>query len=107
MKLNIYTIYDTASGLYSRPYFDNADASAIRAFAKIATGTEHPISDSPKDYSLHRIGIFDDVTAKITREDNDCLTTALQEVSNSRNVNKDAIQSLDDTIVNLSPGGTA
>jgi len=95
MKLNIYTIYDTASGLYSRPFFETADAAAIRQFQDIATGTEHPISVHPEDYSLFRLGTYDDATAKIQTENKDCLSTALELVAKSREVNRGRISEVD------------
>ncbi len=89
MKQNIYTIYDTASGLYMRPFFDQADGAAIRAFSNIATDESHEVGKHPEDYSLFRIGIYDDNTAVITAETRDCLCTALELVARKRNVKKD------------------
>ncbi len=78
MKLNIYSIYDTASGLYSRPFFDQSDAAAKRAFQDLVIDKGHPVGKHPEDYALFRIGIFDDNNAKIMAEDRDCLTNALE-----------------------------
>ncbi len=84
MKLNAYSIFDSASGLYMRPFFNGSDGEAKRAFGDIAMDAEHPIGMHPEDYSLHRIGIFDDNTAKIIPELNECLITALESVSLTR-----------------------
>jgi len=81
MKLNIYSIFDTASGLYSRPYFGQSDGEAKRSFMDIATDKDHPIGKHPKDYTLLRIGMFDDATGDITNELNESLCTALEQIA--------------------------
>lgn len=85
MKLNVYSIYDQASGLYSRPFFTQSDGEAIRSFSDIATDAEHPIGKHPADYTLFRLGIFDDRDGNLTDEDNSALSTALQAISETRN----------------------
>ena len=68
MKLNSYTIYDSASGSYCRPFFNNADGAAVREFADIAHDKTHPIGKHPEHYSIWRNGIFDDQTGKYSPE---------------------------------------
>ncbi len=94
MKLNIYSIYDTASGLYSRPFFCQSDGEAQRSFQDLATDAEHPVGKHPEDYSLFRLGIFSDLTGDFTDEKNECLCTGLETVAQSRTVNKAGIQEL-------------
>ncbi len=107
MKLNIYSIFDSASGLYSRPFFTQSDAEAMRSFEDIATDADHPIGKHPEDYSLFRIGIFDDMKAKLQDENNECLVTALETISNTRKINKPAQLDLVDEIEKTdSYGGT-
>jgi len=92
MKLNIYSIYDSASGLYSRPFFTQSDPEAIRSFSDIATDAEHPIGKHPQDYTLFRVGIFDDATGKFTNEENTSLCNALERVAATQNVNTDNLE---------------
>ncbi len=84
MKLNAYSIYDQASGLYSRPYYTQSDADAIRSFGDITIDADHPIGKHPEDYTLYRLGIFDDTTGLLTNEENSSLATALELVAASR-----------------------
>ncbi len=98
MKLNMYSIFDTASGLYSRPYFTQTDGEAIRSFSDIANDASHPVGVHPADYTLFRIGIFDDNNGKLINEDNSSLTNALQEISRTKNVNKDNLELFEETI---------
>ena len=81
MKLNAYVIYDAASASYQRPFFVNADGAAIRAFGDLTKDQAHPIGQHPEDYSLHRIGTFDDNNAKFNTEDKECLITGLEAAS--------------------------
>ncbi len=90
MKLNIYAIYDTCSGLYSRPIFDNADAAAKRQFGDLAIAADHPVGQHPDHYSIHRLGVYDDMTGTFINEENECLITGLESVSLQKNVNQAA-----------------
>ncbi len=92
MKLNIYSIFDQASGLYSRPYFTQSDGEAIRSFSDIATDAKHPVGMHPADYTLFRLGIFDDCTGKLIDEDNESLGNALERVASAQNVNHDNLE---------------
>ncbi len=94
MKLNIYSIFDTATGLYSRPYFTQSDAEAMRAFEDLAIDAKHPVGSHPEDYSLFRLGTFDDNHGKMTNEENECLVTALETISKTRRVDKDQMDLL-------------
>ncbi len=91
MKLNIYTIFDTASGLYMRPFYQQSDGAAVRSFKDIAIDADHEVGKHPEDYSLFRIGVYDDNNAVITVENRDCIATALELVGSARN-NKDVGQ---------------
>lgn len=100
MKMNVYTIFDMASGSYMRPFFMVSDGQAVRAFTDIATDADHEIGKHPEDYSLYRIGIFDDNKGTLHPEDKECLCTAQEVVASSRNVKRDNLEV-------ISPGGTA
>ncbi len=98
MKLNVYSIFDTASGLYSRPFFTQSDPEAMRSFTDIAVDADHPIGKHPEDYSLFRLGTFDDDSGKLNKEDPECLCTALERISFSRSVDARQINTLDKSI---------
>lgn len=88
MKLNAYTIYDVASGTYMRPFFAQADGEAIRGFKDIACDADHSVGKHPEDYTLFRIGEFNDNTGKMAGETPEKLATALEMVSLDRNPTK-------------------
>ncbi len=84
MNLNIYSVFDCAAAAYMRPFFAQSDAEALRSFTDISIDADHPIGAHPEDYSLHRIGTYNDQTAVITPEDKQCLATAQERVAATR-----------------------
>ncbi len=76
MKLKIYTIYDTASGTYMRPFFLLSDGQATRIFNDMVADVNHDVGKHPEDYSLHRIGTFDDNKAELEPAMRECICTA-------------------------------
>ncbi len=86
MKLNAYTIYDVASGTYMRPYFSTADGEAMRGFKDIATDATHSVGKHPEDYTLYRVGSFNDTTGQMAGEELEKLTTGLECVAQDRNI---------------------
>ncbi len=85
MKLNAYTIYDVASGVYMRPFFSQADGQAVRGFKDIATDAEHEVGRHPEDYTLYRMGSFNDTTGKMQGEELEKLATGLECLNQDRN----------------------
>lgn len=60
MKLNIYAIFDSATNAYMQPFPMQSDGQALRAFTDLAVRADHDIGQHPEDYSLWRVGSFDD-----------------------------------------------
>jgi len=86
MKLQLYAIYDTCSGIYQSPHFAPADDLVKRDFQDLATGTDNAISKHPEHYSLWRIANWDNTTGKILDEKNECLWQAIEAISQSQQV---------------------
>lgn len=84
MKLNIYSIYDSAAGSYMNPFVMQSDAQALRAFTDIATDAEHDIGKHPEDYSVWYIGQFHQIKGELVSENRECLATAMECVASSR-----------------------
>lgn len=85
MKLNAYTIYDVASGAYMRPFFSQADGMAVRGFKDIANDPEHEVGKHPEDYTLFRIGDFNERTGTLRGDGLEKLATALECISDQLN----------------------
>ncbi len=100
MKMNIYSIYDTAAAVYMRPFFCQADGQAMRMFSDISTDAEHDVGKHPEDYSLVRLGRWNDATADMDCEPVRTLATGLEMVAAARNVNTDNLELFDKTAGN-------
>ncbi len=90
MKVQIYAIFDTCSGIYEKPFFHTADDAVRREFQDVCTSADHPISKHPEHYSLWRLGNFDNLTGKIINEQNECLWQAVEAISQAQTVNPQA-----------------
>jgi len=95
MNMTMYSLYDTAAVVYMRPFFCQADGQAMRMFTDLVLDAEHEVGRHPEDYSLCRIGRWNDATAKLDNEDVSVLATGLEVVANSRTVNKDNLELFD------------
>jgi hypothetical protein len=60
MKVNAYSIYDSAAGAYNTPFFMHNDAMAIRAFQDNANDNESMISKHPSQFTLFKVGEYND-----------------------------------------------
>ncbi len=104
MKLNMYSIFDQASGLYCRPFFSQSDGEAIRSFTDLAVDAEHPVGKHAADYTLFRLGIFDDNDGKLTNEVNTVLGNALERIASAQNVKADNLDLFDKNITGTGNG---
>lgn len=104
MKLNAYTIFDVASGTYMRPFFSQADGQAMRGFKDIACDAEHEVGRHPEDYTLFRIGSFNDNTGKMEGDQIEKLMTGLEAIAQDRNPKQqDLINAMEQEIGTQNP----
>ena len=87
MRMFLYTVFDTSSGIHDRPFCAFSDQAAMRSFGDIATDPGHPVGKHPEDFSLFRIGDFDDNKGMLKGEAPECLCTALELVSQRKRNN--------------------
>lgn len=64
MIKKVYSIYDSKSGVYTPPFLDFTNASAMRGFQQIVNNKETTVAQNPEDYTLFELGSFDDQKAK-------------------------------------------
>lgn len=69
MKKVYYAVYDRKAEVYSTPFLEVTDGTAIRALQEAVADGNHPFAKHPADYSLHRLGTFEDTTAEIAVEE--------------------------------------
>jgi hypothetical protein len=96
MKMNMYTIFDVASGAYMRPFFMPSDGQAKRAFKDISTDAEHEVGRHPEDYTLYKVGIFDDNSGEVMAFSPEKIVTALACVSESRQITPGQLKVFDE-----------
>lgn len=78
MKLNVYSVFDAATKAFMRPFFMQSDGQAIRAFSDLCNDRKHDLGRHPEDYSLMRIGVWDDQNAEFVGEVPDNLLLGVQ-----------------------------
>jgi hypothetical protein len=66
MKKVYYAVYDRKSETYSAPFLEVKDGTAIRAVQDLVmSNPDHPFAKHPGDFSLHRLGVFEDESGTI------------------------------------------
>lgn len=67
MIIKVFSIRDTKSEAFQRPFFDVSTGSAIRAFTQLVNSgdTEQLVALCPEDFALFEIGEFDDSTGAL------------------------------------------
>jgi len=65
-----YAVYDRKAEVYSQPFLEIKDGTAIRAVQDLVINNkDHAFAKHPSDFSLHRLGEFDETEGKITGQD--------------------------------------
>lgn len=65
MKLCIYSILDSKAQVFGTPFAQINDEVAERTCRQLVLDQEHQMSKSPEDYSLYRLGEFNDDVGNI------------------------------------------
>ena len=86
MKINVYTIYDSAAQVAERPFVARADGEALRAFGDLCTRAGTQISDHPEQFTLFRIGQYDDNKMQIEPEPAVSLANGVEMVKEAQEI---------------------
>ena len=100
MKQGLYAIFDRASGVYDGPLRGQADGVVIRQFCDLAVGDEHPVAQHPEDYTLFKVGEFNDGTGELEPIVPMKLINGAEAVAQSRRVNGAHLEEVDKEIAN-------
>lgn len=66
VKKVYYAVYDRKAEMFSSPFLEVKDGTAIRAVQDVVINqSDHAFAKHPSDFSLHRLGVFDDETGII------------------------------------------
>ncbi len=70
MQKVYYAVYDRKAEMYSQPFLEIKDGTAVRAVQDIVINNkDHAFAKHPSDFSLHRLGSFDETTGIITGQE--------------------------------------
>ena len=56
----VFTVYDGKAEAYLTPFYFTTVGLAIRTFADSVSDRQHMFNKHPEDYTLFRVGAFDD-----------------------------------------------
>lgn len=90
MKLNVYSMFDSAAKAFTRPMFFNLDGEAIRAFQTEANRKDSPVCNFPDQFTMFHIGTYDDSTSVFVSVNPRSLGLAIQY--------KESFQSVEDRL---------
>jgi len=68
MKMFAYAVFDSAAGVHSTPWFAVNDRVAQRAFVGLVRDGKSDISLTPTDFSLVRVGVWDDAEGGLSSD---------------------------------------
>jgi hypothetical protein len=69
MQKVYYAVYDRKAEMYSQPFLEIKDGTAIRAIQDVVINNkDHAFAKHPSDFSLFRLGTFDETTGEIAGE---------------------------------------
>lgn len=66
MEFKIYSVRDVKANAYLTPVFFVNDGQAIRAFSDAVLNNNSGFSKHPEDYSLFKIGVYDDASGNVS-----------------------------------------
>ena len=65
MTKQVFAVYDKAAEAYTAPFVVHGEGLAVRMFQDLCRQDGHDFNRHPDDYTLFKIGVFDDSTGKI------------------------------------------
>ena len=87
MKINLYSVLDSASGVNDGPVGQHNDNVALRNFKNLAENPDTPVGKNPEHFSLWYIGQYNDSTAELLPDTKRCLCHAIDLINDDLSVN--------------------
>lgn len=66
MKLEIFAVYDAATGAFLQPFFSPSKGAALRSLTDAVNDEKHEFSRHSSDYTLFILGSWDDNSGVFT-----------------------------------------
>jgi len=61
---SVLAVFDEKAEAFAQPFFQQSDVLAIRAFTAAARDPESLLYKFPRDYSLYKLGTYDDCAGR-------------------------------------------
>lgn len=94
MKINMYTVFDSAVKAFVQPFFQITDGAAVRLFQDQVNNSDSNISKHPDQFTLFRVGSYDDSSALLIPETPVSLGNGTQYIVSDSVISGDRINSL-------------
>ena len=65
MIVNLYAVYDSASGVYDGPFPGQADAKMVQKFGDMAKNPETEVGKHPDCFTLFKVATWNDGTGEV------------------------------------------
>lgn len=78
MIMEIYAVKDKQVNAFLQPFFSPTIGSALRSLGSVLNDPNHEFSKHVADYTLYKLGEFDDLTGVISAYSEPDLITALE-----------------------------
>lgn len=87
MKIKIFAVLDTKTGIYSHPMFMHTTGAMMRAWVDTVNDPKSSMNKHPEDYVLFELGEYDDAHGRfLNNEAPVSLGVAAEVVRNQTNV---------------------
>jgi len=67
MKKPMFAVFDNVAKVYLQPFLETTDGTAVRAIQDAAKG-DHPFAKHPRDFTLTRLGLYDEETGTLNQD---------------------------------------
>lgn len=68
MKKPMFAVFDNVAKMYMAPFIETTDGTAVRAVQDAMKDQTHPFAKHPDDYTLSRLGIYDEETGQLNQD---------------------------------------
>jgi hypothetical protein len=65
MTKQVFAVHDSAAGAYLAPFVVHGEGLAVRMFNDLVSEPGHQFNKHPEDYTLFKIGRFDEATGEL------------------------------------------
>lgn len=69
MKFKLFSVYDSKANAFLPPFVLAETGMAKRAFSNCANDVNHQFGRNPEDFTLYRVGGFDDEFGAVDRQE--------------------------------------